>query len=48
MSKILGSYIKEHYDLPDHRGDAAYASWQTCLEEWRAEWPDYAETVMAE
>lgn len=26
-SRFLGEYLKEHYDLPDHRGDSAYAVW---------------------
>ena len=28
-------YLKEHYDLPDHRGDTAYASWDQNLAEWK-------------
>jgi hypothetical protein len=27
VSHHLGKYLKEHYNLPDHRGEAAYASW---------------------
>ena len=25
----LASYLNEHYDLPDHRGDPRYAGWET-------------------
>lgn len=28
-SGILGGYLKEHYDLPDRRGEAGYESWDT-------------------
>ncbi|MBQ6385739.1 MAG: hypothetical protein IJJ38_06195 [Lachnospiraceae bacterium] len=28
VSGYLGAYIREHYQLPDHRADEAYASWQ--------------------
>ena len=27
VSNYLGNYLKENYDLPDRRGDAAYADW---------------------
>lgn len=27
VSRYLADYLKTHYDLPDHRGDPAYASW---------------------
>jgi hypothetical protein len=27
LTRHLGKYLKEHYNLPDHRGEAAYASW---------------------
>lgn len=29
----LGTYLKENYDLTDHRGDAAYDSWKDALNE---------------
>lgn len=29
FSRYLGLYLKEHYDLPDHRGDPDYASYDT-------------------
>lgn len=27
VTKFLGEYITENYDIPDHRGDADYAQW---------------------
>lgn len=27
-TKFLTKYLKEHYDLEDHRGDATYSSWE--------------------
>lgn len=27
FTRYLGNYLKERYELPDHRGDGAYASW---------------------
>ena len=35
LSTWLAAYLKEHYDLPDHRGDTAYASWDQNLAEWK-------------
>lgn len=32
MTDFLGSYLKDHYDLPDRRGDARYAHWNAQLE----------------
>ena len=42
LTEHLGKFLAEHYDLPDRRGDMAYASWQRCLEEWTGENPDWA------
>jgi len=28
ITEYLGSYIAEHYGIPDHRGEAAYANWE--------------------
>ena len=28
VTEYLGRYIKEHYDIPDHRGEAAYDNWE--------------------
>ena len=30
----FGKYLKEHFDLPDHRGDTSYKSWDTAYEKW--------------
>ena len=29
VTAYMGDYLREHYTLPDHRGEAAYASWDT-------------------
>lgn len=29
LTAYLGGYLEDHYTLPDHRGEAAYASWDT-------------------
>ena len=31
ISSYLGSYLKEHYDLKDHRGDVGYEVYEQCL-----------------
>ncbi|MDE7261219.1 MAG: hypothetical protein K2N78_04035 [Oscillospiraceae bacterium] len=39
MEKVtgwLGDYLTEHYDLPDHRGESAYADWDQSAEDFRA------------
>lgn len=48
LSKILGAYLTENYALSDHRGDAAYTSWDDCLNDWLAAWPQYADQINAE
>ncbi len=35
MTNAVGSYLQSHYDLPDHRGDPVYASWQEDCEEYQ-------------
>ncbi len=32
----MGSYLTEHYDLPDHRGEAAYAQWDADIAPFEA------------
>lgn len=32
---FLKEYLKAHYTLPDHRGDASYASWDKAYELWQ-------------
>ena len=27
VTSYMGQYLREHYDLPDHRGEADYSSW---------------------
>ena len=41
FSRRLGSDLKEMYDLPDRRGEGAYATWQRCADDWFAMYPDY-------
>lgn len=48
LSKILGAYLKEHYALDDHRGEAAYASWDDCLTAWKTAWPQYTDLISTE
>ena len=42
FTRRLGYDIKQLYDLPDRRGDDNYVTWQLCMEEWYAKYPDYA------
>lgn len=41
FSRKLGADLKAMYDLPDHRGDEAYASYDTCAEIWYEKYPDF-------
>ena len=34
FSKGLGQDLLKEFDLPDRRGDPAYASYETCAETW--------------
>lgn len=36
-TEFLEKYIKEHYDLPDKRGQKEYASWDLAYEKWYQE-----------
>lgn len=38
VTKYLGAYLTEHYDLPDRREDSAYAAWDTQYEAYRKEY----------
>lgn len=44
MTAFLGRWISEHYDLTDHRADAAYSAWNDRLAEYEAyraeHWPE--------
>ena len=31
VTQFLGKYLNDNYDLPDHRGDKTYESWETAL-----------------
>lgn len=33
FTEVLGRYLSETYDLPDHRGDARYASWDDAYQQ---------------
>lgn len=41
FSHRLGEDLKARYDLPDHRGDAAYASYDREAERWYARYPSF-------
>ena len=41
FSRALAEDLRKLYDLPDHRGDPAYASYQECAEQWFAAFPKY-------
>lgn len=43
VTKYLGQYLVEHYDLEDHRGEAEYASWD---EDYRQYTASKLETMM--
>ena len=32
----LGQWLRENFDLPDHRGDSAYAHWDEYLAQYEA------------
>ena len=36
FTAFLADYLEKTYDLPDHRGEAAYASWDRAYEEYAA------------
>ncbi len=35
VTSYIGSYITARYDLPDHRGDGRYASWDEAYKRWQ-------------
>lgn len=35
ITEHLGAWLAEHYDLPDHRGDAAYQHWNDDLQTYK-------------
>lgn len=48
LSLRIGEYLSAHYDLTDHRGDARYDTWQRCLDEWRAAYPEMESMIRNE
>ena len=41
VSKELAKILQEDFDLPDHRGDAAYSTWDRGWEEFHAAYAEY-------
>ena len=41
FSRQLGKDLKERYDLPDHRGDPKYASYDECARIWYEQYPTF-------
>lgn len=42
---FLKDYLQMHYSLPDHRGDAAYASWDEAYALWQKKQEEAVKTV---
>ena len=42
FSRKLAEDILANYDIPDRRGDEAYASYDICAEKWFEQYPEYA------
>lgn len=42
---FLKEYLQTHYSLPDHRGDAAYASWDDSYQLWKERQNEAVKTV---
>lgn len=42
---FLKKYLQTHYSLPDHRGDAAYASWDDAYSLWQERQTEAVKTV---
>ena len=41
FTRAVGADLKKYFDLEDHRGDPAYASYDECAELWFAKYPQY-------
>ena len=41
LSNYIGKYLDDNYELPDHRGDSKYQSWDESLEKYIEERNDY-------
>ena len=37
VTAYFGRWLRENYDLPDRRNDAAYASWDAAYAQWQGE-----------
>ncbi len=44
-TEFLKKYLQAHYSLPDHRGDAAYASWDASYLLWKERQSEAVETI---
>jgi len=42
---FLREYLTEHYTIPDHRGDASYASWDEAYKLWQTRQNEAVETI---
>lgn len=40
-TKYMSRYLADRYDLPDHRGQDGYESWETALEEYKENIQNY-------
>lgn len=41
FTRRLGEDLRALFDLPDHRGDAAYTSYDICADNWYTKYPDF-------
>lgn len=41
FTRKLGADLKQMFDLPDRRGDAHFASYDTCAQLWAEKYPDF-------
>ena len=41
FTRKLGADLKQMFNLPDRRGDAHYASYDTCAQLWAEKYPDF-------
>ena len=44
VTSFFEKYLKEHYDLTDHRADPSYSGWDDAYENWKS---DSAEKIAA-
>lgn len=48
FSRKLGEDLLELYDLPDRRGEEAYASYENCAQEWYEKYPTFVSSGVEE